>query len=199
MGSKKWLIKYCVNYGSEVNKVHNTLDAKLLFRKWFEERVWDKTMSSTSRRRGVEEPHDMREFICGWGAAFVNINMTFPINKVIFRYKLFVTLSLFWFNYNWVKSLQANALWSEDTESCETTETRGFALFVSRDWASSHTENYHSVHYVRDIRSVQADAGHSFAARDYKKCCCCLHGRFHWSHSHAIRKNPDAFAGQTVS
>lgn len=26
-----------------------------------------------------------REFACGWSAAFVNITITYPINKVIFR------------------------------------------------------------------------------------------------------------------
>ena len=25
-----------------------------------------------------------REFVCGWGAAFVNISATFPMNKVSF-------------------------------------------------------------------------------------------------------------------
>jgi hypothetical protein len=28
---------------------------------------------------------DRREFACGWGAAFINICITFPINKVMFR------------------------------------------------------------------------------------------------------------------
>lgn len=31
---------------------------------------------------------DYREFICGWGAAFINISITFPINKVMFRQML---------------------------------------------------------------------------------------------------------------
>lgn len=26
-----------------------------------------------------------KEFVCGWGAAMINISVTFPINKVIFR------------------------------------------------------------------------------------------------------------------
>lgn len=30
-------------------------------------------------------PRDRREFACGWGAAFINICVTFPINKVMFR------------------------------------------------------------------------------------------------------------------
>lgn len=31
-------------------------------------------------------PHpEWREFVCGWGAAFINITVTFPINKVMFR------------------------------------------------------------------------------------------------------------------
>ncbi|XP_050456787.1 mitochondrial nicotinamide adenine dinucleotide transporter SLC25A51 [Cataglyphis hispanica] len=28
---------------------------------------------------------DLKEFICGWGAAVINVTVTFPINKVIFR------------------------------------------------------------------------------------------------------------------
>lgn len=28
---------------------------------------------------------DFNEFICGWGAAVINVTVTFPINKVIFR------------------------------------------------------------------------------------------------------------------
>ncbi|KAK6960171.1 solute carrier family 25 member 51 [Biomphalaria glabrata] len=32
--------------------------------------------------------HRDREFICGWGAAFINICITFPINKTIFRQQL---------------------------------------------------------------------------------------------------------------
>ncbi|KAJ9582550.1 hypothetical protein L9F63_003108, partial [Diploptera punctata] len=32
-------------------------------------------------RRGF----DWREFGCGWGAAVINITVTFPINKIIFR------------------------------------------------------------------------------------------------------------------
>lgn len=28
---------------------------------------------------------DNSEFICGWGAAFINITVTYPIYKIIFR------------------------------------------------------------------------------------------------------------------
>lgn len=41
--------------------------------------------SSTSHTR---HPRDMSEFVCGWGAAFINITITFPINKVMFRQML---------------------------------------------------------------------------------------------------------------
>lgn len=33
-------------------------------------------------------PGDEREFVCGWGAATINIITTFPLNKVIFRQQL---------------------------------------------------------------------------------------------------------------
>ncbi|XP_011641409.1 solute carrier family 25 member 51 [Pogonomyrmex barbatus] len=29
--------------------------------------------------------NDVKEFICGWGAAVINVTVTFPINKIIFR------------------------------------------------------------------------------------------------------------------
>lgn len=28
---------------------------------------------------------DVKEFACGWGAAFINITVTYPIYKIIFR------------------------------------------------------------------------------------------------------------------
>lgn len=28
---------------------------------------------------------DHREFLCGWGSAFINITMTYPLYKTIFR------------------------------------------------------------------------------------------------------------------
>ena len=33
-------------------------------------------------------PYDIREFVCGWGAGVINITVTFPINKIIFRQQL---------------------------------------------------------------------------------------------------------------
>jgi len=33
-------------------------------------------------------PNDAREFVCGWGAAAVNIASTFPLNKLIFRQQI---------------------------------------------------------------------------------------------------------------
>lgn len=35
--------------------------------------------------RNKNELKDFREFFCGYGAAFINICITFPINKLIFR------------------------------------------------------------------------------------------------------------------
>ena len=29
--------------------------------------------------------NDTREFLCGWGAAVINVTVTYPVNKVIFR------------------------------------------------------------------------------------------------------------------
>lgn len=45
------------------------------------------TSSSSSSSRNINkfEKHDLREYICGWGAALINITTTFPINKIMFR------------------------------------------------------------------------------------------------------------------
>lgn len=29
--------------------------------------------------------NDAREFLCGWGAAVINVTVTYPVNKIIFR------------------------------------------------------------------------------------------------------------------
>lgn len=35
-----------------------------------------------------DSSNDSREFVCGWGAQFINIIVTFPVNKVMFRQML---------------------------------------------------------------------------------------------------------------
>lgn len=38
--------------------------------------------------KSYRKKHNMSEYVCGAGAAFININITFPINKVMFRQML---------------------------------------------------------------------------------------------------------------
>lgn len=38
---------------------------------------------------------DTREFICGWGAAVINVTVTYPINKIIFRQVIILELKKF--------------------------------------------------------------------------------------------------------
>lgn len=40
------------------------------------------------RKNAVLYTFDWREFACGWGAAFINITVTYPIYKMIFRQML---------------------------------------------------------------------------------------------------------------
>ncbi|VDH98547.1 Hypothetical predicted protein [Mytilus galloprovincialis] len=47
--------------------------------------ISQKEMSTYIQNRNTK---NYEEFICGWGAAFVNIGFTFPINKVMFRQQL---------------------------------------------------------------------------------------------------------------
>ncbi|ELU09895.1 hypothetical protein CAPTEDRAFT_128352 [Capitella teleta] len=45
--------------------------------------------AATPYRQLHSKDHHSREFVCGWGAASVNIMLTFPINKVMFRQQLY--------------------------------------------------------------------------------------------------------------
>lgn len=45
----------------------------------------DRNFSLVSERNRIPFIGDYREFVCGWGAAAVNITVTFPVNKLIFR------------------------------------------------------------------------------------------------------------------
>ncbi|RXG55740.1 Thioredoxin-related transmembrane protein 2-like protein [Armadillidium vulgare] len=45
-------------------------------------------MSSNSGMNSRVKHEDNREFVCGWGAAFINITVTFPMNKIMFRQML---------------------------------------------------------------------------------------------------------------
>lgn len=54
-----------------------------------DKRLVDDGISESRVRSDVEcKKHDPREFICGWGAAFINITVTYPVYKVIFRQML---------------------------------------------------------------------------------------------------------------
>lgn len=44
---------------------------------------------------------EVQEFACGWGAAVINVAITFPINKVIFRQVSFLH---FWTQINFLQT-----------------------------------------------------------------------------------------------
>ena len=53
---------------------------------------WPRTTPSSSDVSSSTlslRPKDPREFVCGWGSASINVVMTFPMNKVIFRQQLY--------------------------------------------------------------------------------------------------------------
>lgn len=41
--------------------------------------------------------NDAREFLCGWGAAVINVTVTYPVNKVIFRQVIILSCILYVF------------------------------------------------------------------------------------------------------
>ncbi|KAG7172752.1 Solute carrier family 25 member 51-like, partial [Homarus americanus] len=45
----------------------------------------DPASTSQALARVTPLADDGREFVCGWGAAFINITVTFPMNKLMFR------------------------------------------------------------------------------------------------------------------
>lgn len=45
-----------------------------------------KLIEEQSRNSSIKlDSNDAREFLCGWGSAVINVTVTYPINKVIFR------------------------------------------------------------------------------------------------------------------
>lgn len=52
---------------------------------------------------------EWREFVCGWGAAFINITVTFPINKVMFRQVYLFKYNIFLFDLR--STFFLDALW----------------------------------------------------------------------------------------
>ncbi|XP_071542135.1 mitochondrial nicotinamide adenine dinucleotide transporter SLC25A51 isoform X2 [Panulirus ornatus] len=46
------------------------------------------TSAPSSKLNKSPLTEDGREFVCGWGAAFINITVTFPMNKLMFRQML---------------------------------------------------------------------------------------------------------------
>ncbi|XP_042215261.1 mitochondrial nicotinamide adenine dinucleotide transporter SLC25A51-like isoform X1 [Homarus americanus] len=48
----------------------------------------DPASTSQALARVTPLADDGREFVCGWGAAFINITVTFPMNKLMFRQML---------------------------------------------------------------------------------------------------------------
>ncbi|XP_067014052.2 mitochondrial nicotinamide adenine dinucleotide transporter SLC25A51 [Anabrus simplex] len=62
----------------------DTSDLKSVKKSFFENSLWDLD-HKLSRNDYLQ--HE-KEFICGWGAAFINITVTYPIYKLIFRQML---------------------------------------------------------------------------------------------------------------
>lgn len=69
----------CSFSGSSITQMSNAGD-KIVYPS-----ISSGSASSIVRPASIVKTHDGREFICGWGAAFINITCTFPMNKVMFR------------------------------------------------------------------------------------------------------------------
>lgn len=42
-------------------------------------------MQNTSQTENGFWHIDLQEFVCGWGASFINIGITYPVYKIMFR------------------------------------------------------------------------------------------------------------------
>lgn len=41
--------------------------------------------SSKQTKNANSDQNSMQEFVCGWGASFINIGITYPVHKIMFR------------------------------------------------------------------------------------------------------------------
>lgn len=113
---------------------------------------------------------DLQEFVCGWGASFINISITYPMYKIMFRQVIKCTQSVDKFlkgecllkrkNFAILRSaeklfLNANSLLDAarrwDEISCPGATTWRFCVSVSRHFAAAGTTNGFIITYVRFI------------------------------------------------
>lgn len=41
--------------------------------------------SNKQTKNASSKQNSMQEFVCGWGASFINIGVTYPVYKIMFR------------------------------------------------------------------------------------------------------------------
>lgn len=141
---------------------------------------------------------DHREFLCGWGSAFVNITMTYPLYKTIFR-QVWRFSTLFWFFFMNFK-LFSDASWGEDRNSFQPTQKRRGRLPLSRYVSTTSTENAVTVPDVRSLRWNQATR-HRLLSHESIFCeMSCGDGRGNlWGCSDAIWTCSDCPSRQSLS
>ncbi len=114
-------------------------------------------------------PQTAREYMCGWGSAFINITTTFPLNKVQWTWNYLTTcssnvklnarvqqlmyLSLFMMLTGYVSAAVTR---HSQFQSSSAALQRRAAKFVQRSFATTDAEDHLNGNYVWNLPSVQA-------------------------------------------
>lgn len=130
---------------------------------------------------------DHREFLCGWGSAFINITMTYPLYKTIFRQvRIF-----FWFptsNICKKKLSFADASWSQDWNGIRAAATRRHHVSVPRNVPTARAENSFTFLDVRRLRCDQTTRHRILSRQPVHRKVFGRHHRWHLRGGpHAIR------------
>lgn len=99
--------------------------------------------------------NDAREFVCGWGAAVINVTVTYPINKIIFR-QVSISEIVEINNFCNIKNrFSADLGRSSGWRGGEADFARGREALVPRNLASAMSKDVVSEYNVRSLRGKQ--------------------------------------------
>lgn len=110
-----------------------------------------KEVEKTGLAQMQDEGNRLCEFACGWGASFINICVTYPIHKVMFRQVRFDSLPER-FPFNATSDFFPDVARRRDEAGDSDAPSRRHRISVSRNSAATRTKDDIAVAYVWRLR-----------------------------------------------
>lgn len=135
----------------------------------------------------MEKSKGWQEFACGWGAAFINITVTYPINKVMFR-QVSLLHNQAQCRHNINRKFVSDVARTKDENGCGSIAIRRRLVFVQGNAAAPGAENAERVTNVWHVRTVQTGAAleRSFSTYPFVKRNSCYARWYHRGHPRTL-------------